>query len=134
MDGEGYGKASPLRFSVSRLPVNAAARDDAGLPLGVVAQPFGPLGGGLLLGLAADELQRCADCGAYLCDRCPLQRDGWVCALCGAQCASLSCAAPAYPSPVSPPPALPARARRALRRLRRPVRPPIPPVRAAGAA
>ena len=49
----------------------------------MVVQPFAVLGapGGALP--AADAVPRCAECAAYVCGFCRLERDGWVCALCG---------------------------------------------------
>jgi hypothetical protein len=68
-------------------PLAAAERDSACLPLGVVVQPFAQLSAAApatqqLLG--ADSLPRCGDCAAYICGFCQLEREGWVCALCGA--------------------------------------------------
>ena len=78
------------RPSQRSLSLPAAERDAAGLPLGVVLQPFARLGAVAPLEReseampSADVLPRCADCAAYICGYCQLERDGWVCALCGA--------------------------------------------------
>ena len=61
----------------------ASLRDAVGLPMGAVVRPFAQLpiaDAGLP---DAAELPRCADCAAYLCGYCQMERDGWICALCG---------------------------------------------------
>ena len=80
---------SPLSSFPDARPVHLAAaeRDSACLPLGVVVQPFAPLSAAAPAAqqlLGADSLPRCGDCAAYICGFCQLEREGWVCALCGA--------------------------------------------------
>jgi hypothetical protein len=55
-----------------------------GLPLGAVVRPFAPLPVQEGDAPHADDLPRCGDCAAYISGFCQMERDGWICALCGA--------------------------------------------------
>ena len=77
-------RRSPFAPRLTRPPPAAAARDAVGLPLGAVVRPFAPLAASGGDAPAADALPRCGDCAAYISGFCQMERDGWICALCGA--------------------------------------------------
>ena len=84
---EDAGRDLCLRLTSRRVPENAAQKDRTGLPFGVTVQPFKPLphfpvDASALLD-PADEVARCGDCFGYVNGFCGLERDGWVCILCG---------------------------------------------------
>ena len=84
---EDVGRDLCLRLTSRRVPENAAQKDRTGLPFGVTVQPFKPLphfpvDASALLD-PADEVARCGDCFGYVNGFCGLERDGWVCILCG---------------------------------------------------
>ena len=76
-----------LRLTSRRVPENVAQKDRTGLPFGVTVQPFKPLPHFPVDASArldpADEVARCGDCFGYVNGFCGLERDGWVCILCG---------------------------------------------------
>ena len=84
---EDAGRDLCLRLTSRRVPENAAQKDRTGLPFGVTVQPFKPLPhfpvDASALPDPADEVARCGDCFGYVNGFCGLERDGWVCILCG---------------------------------------------------
>ena len=94
MAGEASGAGPPapsqdacVRLTTRRVPENASQKERAGLPFAVVVQPFRPLparrDGSRAEPIANAPLARCGECFGYVNGFCGLERDGWICILCG---------------------------------------------------
>ena len=77
------------------VPPSPAAKEDAGVPFGVVIQPLAPLAppratprdalaSANALGACAEEVARCKRCYGYISAACAFYHREWRCALCGA--------------------------------------------------
>jgi hypothetical protein len=69
--------------TVSCFPDCPSVSNDAGVPLGCVVQPLAELNRDSLSDDAAEDVGRCASCGAYMNPFCGLLRHDWRCSLCG---------------------------------------------------
>jgi hypothetical protein len=85
-----------LRLTLNKFPIDAKTKDKAGLPFGVVAQPFARehlvvasdgasrLHAGKAENLSVEEVERCCECFAYCNRYCYFDYRSWACSLCGA--------------------------------------------------
>lgn len=85
-----------IRFTTRRVPENPSVKERAGLPFGVLVQPHLPRSRDGTDASSrdaterdapevvnAEDVARCTECFGYVNGYCGLERDGWVCILCG---------------------------------------------------
>jgi len=79
-----------VRLTTSKAPRDADVKERTGLPFGAVVRPFKPLAeydldpSSIDRLAPADAIARCKECFGYVNGYCGLERDGWICILCGA--------------------------------------------------
>ena len=85
-----------IRFTTRKVPENPSVKERAGLPFGVLVQPHLPssrdgtdassrdaIERAVPEVVSAEDVARCTECFGYVNGYCGLERDGWVCILCG---------------------------------------------------
>ena len=85
-----------IRFTSRKVPENPSVKERAGLPFGVLVQPHLPssrdgtdassrdaIERAVPEVVSAEDVARCTECFGYVNGYCGLERDGWVCILCG---------------------------------------------------
>ena len=85
-----------IRFTTRKVPENPSVKERTGLPFGVLVQPHLPssrdgtdassrdaIERAVPEVVSAEDVARCTECFGYVNGYCGLERDGWVCILCG---------------------------------------------------